>query len=152
MKGLKGEDMKSEQYRLSQINDEIICIVDRYLKSVIKHTVIRYEMKNNRFKKKGIMFMSLENEESTISNDEDYHEALDYHVIETEMGNIKVTNETFADLLLQLPVLQREVLIQNIIFDIPIEQFAAKHSICTRTAERYKHHAKDFIKKGMKKY
>ncbi len=148
LKGLKGDDMKLKEYQLSQINNEVIDIVDMYLKSVINHTVIRYEMKNNRFKRKGISYICIDDDENTIYRKENVYPN-SYYIIETEMGDIKVTNESFADLLLQLPKLHREVLVQNVLFDVTIECFAEKYRIGKRTAERYKKLAKEFIKKGM---
>lgn len=148
LKGLKGDDMKIKEYQLGQINSEVISIVDVYLKSVINHTVIRYEIKNNRFKRKGISYICIDDDKNTLYRKESFcHNS--YYIIETEMGDIKVTNESFADLLLQLPELHKEVLIQNVIFDVKLEDFAKKYGIGKRTAERYKKLAKEFIKKGM---
>lgn len=123
IEGAKGDDMKLKEYQLGQINSEVISIVDVYLKSVINHTVIRYEMKNNRFKRKGISYICIDDYKNTLYRKENFcHNS--YYIIETEMGDIKVTNELFADLLLQLPELHREVLIQNVLFDVTIECFA----------------------------
>ena len=143
--------MKNQEFSISDINDDLIQYVDRYLKKVIINANHHYYHENSQMKKHGIVFVDLETLTNTLGKEDEDLESIFCQYIEVQGFHVPVYNTELAMALLDLTEMQRTILIQNVVLNITLKQIAQEIKISERMVRKHKHNAIESVRKRMKR-
>lgn len=144
--------MKQQIFSVNDIDDEILEYIDKYLKTVIINSKKRYYKNHSRLKKKGIVFVELDKYAENLRYDEKGFEDALCQYIDVKGVKIPVYEPKLAEALRSITESQRTVLIQNVVFDIPMKQIALELGISKRMVEKHKHNALQAVKRRLLDY
>ena len=141
--------MEKRTYTLTDINEDLIRCVDRYLKKVIINAKRRYYRCRNKKEKYGIIFVDLDSFEEELGYEENSYDICQY--IEVKGKHIPVYDPELAEALLSLSEIQRQILIENICWNIKLKEISVDLKISERMVRKHKRNAIESIRRRMQK-
>ena len=138
--------------KAENVSDEIIEYIDKYLKTIISNTQRRFCKDQQKAQKYDIIFVELEKfQENLYFIDSDLEEVNCGH-IEFANNNISIQQIELEEAISQLTAKQKNVLIKNVLFEIPLYQIAKEMGISTRMAEKHKSLALKYLRRRLHDY
>lgn len=139
--------MTNANFSLGDIHENIRMYADMYIKRVIINTKLRYLKNQGRAWKYGFTFESLEAME--IADPSDLYEKIPWTYFESRGMRIPVYDPLLASALSSLTMVQRDVLLQNVVLGIPLSAVANDLGLSKRMVEKHKQNALQKLRKEM---
>lgn len=144
--------MKTGAY-ITEFPQDIIIFADRYFKKVIRNAKVKYYQKRLKYQKYGITFVPLSKcAEKDLSMTEQGFENALVQPIAIDIHNIYIENDLLFESIERLTDIQKEILINNVIFEVPLRTIAQDHHISLRMAEKHKANAIRKLKRSLSGY
>ena len=143
--------MENRTYTLTDINEDLIHYVDRYLKKVIINAKRRYYRCRNKKEKYGIIFVDLDSFEEELGYEDNNYDAVICQYIEVKGRQIPVYEPKLAEALLSLTEIQRQILIESVCWNIKLKEISVDLKISERMVRKHKRNAIESIRRRMQK-
>lgn len=138
--------------KAENVNDDIILYIDKYLKTIINNTKRRFCKDQQKAQNYDIIFVELEKfQENLYFIDPRLEEVSCGHITFLD-NNIPIQFFELEDAINQLTEKQKNVLIKNIVFEIPLYQIAREMGISTRMVEKHKSAALEHLRRRLRDY
>lgn len=144
--------MRDLLFTTNDLTEETLHYIDKYLKVTIMNAKRDYFRRENKSRKNGITFVTLEQAENDLVYDDPDLTALSCDFIEENGVRIPVINPALSFALKKLTSPQRTILLKNVVLKIPLEEISAELGICLRMTKKHKHNAIEAVKRSMKAY
>ena len=144
--------MKSEEYTLHDINEEIIASADSYLRTVIINRKRQYIRKITKLSRHGITMLELERYESNLIFNDSYFKKTETTYFCLKGVQIPISIPELAEALSTLSEIHLQVIMQSEALKIPIEIISKDFGVSKRTINIYKHNAIEELRKKLKDY
>ena len=142
--------MKNEKYTLGDIDDRIIRYFDAYIKQTLKYTKIDFIKQHSKNRE----YEDLLTERKLRSETEGILECDRYILGEIKVGDCMVgfESENLFNHIMCLTDKQREVLLKNVVLDIPMEKIAKQMGIGENKVYKHKKRALSTLAERVKTY
>lgn len=141
--------MSNPLYTHQDLTDEMVQYIDRYIKKSISNTKRKYYRETGKAKKYGISLVDIADyENSSALSEPGLEDCCSYFVVQGE--RIAISDPDLYDAILRLTSTQRDVILQNVVLQIPLKHIAEELGVTERATQKQKHNAIDALKRMLR--
>lgn len=135
-------------YKIEQIDERMLKYANAYIKQVVNNSQKNYFRSTLRHTKYNISFEEYNDNINYFANE--IHEfTVPLQFLTVGIVSVEIESNKLYEALLQLTDKQREVLVKNIVFDIPMQDVAKQMKISLGKAYKHKRNAINILRRRL---